>query len=89
MEDLAALDIQRVFRGHVRRKKLRFEQRRATMQNGAASLITKVAKGHVARKVHLGLLLEQLRVKSAIDIQRIARGNAVRKHDRRRRAMQT
>ena len=29
VEDLSALDIQRVFRGHVRRKRLRFEQVRS------------------------------------------------------------
>jgi len=88
IEELAALDVQRVFRGHIRRAHLRFEQRRTQMQDGAAALITRVARGHVARSIHVGLLLQQLRSQSATQIQRIARGNAVRKHDRRRRALQ-
>ena len=50
VEELAALDIQRVFRGHVRRKRLRFDQRREQLQGGAATLITKVSRGHLARK---------------------------------------
>ena len=88
VEELAALDIQRVFRGHVRRKRLRFDQRREQLQGGAATLITKVSRGHLARKLYLELLLGQLRVQSATTIQRIARGNAVRKRDRARRALQ-
>ena len=87
-EDLAALDIQRVFRGHLRRKRLRFEQRRKELQGGAASLITRVARGHVARNLVVQLQLEQLRVKSATDIQRIARGNAARKRDKARRELE-
>jgi hypothetical protein len=86
MEDLAALDVQRVVRGHRCRRRLRFEEQRAVQQHAAAALITRVGRGHLARKVYLGLLLVQLQIRSATTIQRIARGNAVRKHDRERRA---
>lgn len=88
-EDLAALDIQRVFRGHVRRKRLRFDQRREQLQGGAGTLITKVVRGHLARKLFLQMLLVQLRHKSAMNIQRIVRGNAARKRDRARRALES
>ena len=86
MEGLAALDVQRVYRGHAARSTLRASQARELRLDSAAVLLTRVGRGHIARNVYMQLLTAQLRVRAATNIQRIARGNAVRRHDREKRA---